>query len=116
MYNTQDVAKRIKEIAKKRNLPISKLLEMNNIGKGTITKMNNGADVFVQTIYKIAQTLECSLDYLVGNNKSITEEEQELLDDFRSVNKDGKEAILQQVEYISNDSRYKKFEDIPKEA
>lgn len=116
MYNAQETAKKIKEMAKKRKISVAKMLEINNIGKGTITKMSNGADVFVQTIYKIAQTLSCSIDYLTGNEESITEEEQKIIDDYRSVDENGKKAIKQQIEYITNDERYKKYTDVPKEA
>lgn len=117
MYNPQETANRIKETAKKRNISISKILQENNLGKGTITKMTNGADVFVQTIYKISNSLNCSVDFLLGRSEKEFEEpedEHRLLKAYRKLTDEAKKAVLQNVEVTAEIPQYQKYTDIPK--
>ncbi len=127
MYNPQKTANRIKDISKEKSKSISSILNEANLGKNTITKMSNGADIFVQSIYKIAECLECSVDYLLGRSDNpsshkqvytiaVDKQEQELLNIFRQLNENGQESIRNFANYTFDDNRYKKFKDIPKQA
>lgn len=83
-----------------------------------------------EKVIQLAQIYNVSIDYIAGltndkqiystNNKKLEyhtdEREIEIIDGFRKVNEDGKKAILQQVEYITNDNKYKKINTVPKEA
>lgn len=92
------------------------LSKKTGISQGLISDYKNGKKTpTAENLIKIADYLNCSIDYLLGR-LGTDEREIKIINGFRSVNENGKEAILQQVEYISNDNRYKKFEDIPKEA
>ncbi len=66
MYNPQKIAERIKQQAKKKNISINQLLLNCGLGKNTIAKMSNGTDILTQNFQKIAENLECSVDYLLG--------------------------------------------------
>lgn len=66
MLNSQNVAERIKEQAKLKGVSIKKLLEDCELGANTVGKMANGTDVFSQTLAKIADYLNVSVDYLLG--------------------------------------------------
>lgn len=66
MYNSQKTTERIKEQAKKHNISINRLLLNCELGKNTITKMSNGTDILTQNFEKIAENLDCSIDYLLG--------------------------------------------------
>lgn len=66
MKNTQIVAERIKIQAKRKGLSVKKLLESCNLGVNTVTKMSSGTDIVSQNLLKIADCLECSVDYLLG--------------------------------------------------
>ena len=46
----------------------------------------------------------------------MTIDEHQLIEKYRSVTEEGKKAIMKQVDYISSDEQYKKFEDTAKEA
>ncbi len=122
MYIPQETAKRIKEVAKKRKVAISTVLKETGIAKGTITKMSNGSDIFVQTISKIADCLECSVDYLLGRNKYTSQQKEEMTDIQQLINAyiqltdEGKRAVLNYTEYAATNPQYQKYTDVPKEA
>ena len=76
-YISNDIANRIKERAKQQGISISILLSDCELGKNTIVKMSNGTDILTQNFAKIADRLDCSVDYLLGrtNNPEINKNE-----------------------------------------
>jgi len=66
VYNSQDIAVRIKALARKRGKPIGKMLSDCKLGINTISKMSSGTDILTQNFAKIADYLDCSVDYLLG--------------------------------------------------
>lgn len=70
MENTQIIAERIKIQAKDKGISVKKLLEKCGLGVNTVNKMANGTDIVSQNLLKIAEELECSVDYLCGRTDS----------------------------------------------
>lgn len=104
------------QILQARKLTAYKVSKATGISQGRMNEYKSGkAMPTVENLLKIADYLKCSVDFLLGR-LGTNEREIKLIQSFRSVNEDGKAQILQQIEYISNDERYKKFEDVPKEA
>ena len=66
MYNSYEIAERIKILSKKRNCTVREVLEKCELGKNTIAKMSSGTDILTKNMVKIADYLDCSLDYLTG--------------------------------------------------
>ena len=66
MLNQQIAAERIKDQAKKQGITVKKLLTDCDIGVNTVGKMARGMDVNSQTLVKIADHLNVSVDYLLG--------------------------------------------------
>lgn len=66
MQGTQITAERIKLQAKEKGVSAKKVLEICELGPNTITKMANGSDIVSQSLRKIADYLDCSVDYLLG--------------------------------------------------
>ena len=66
MYNSQEIAQRIKFMAKEKRVSVAQLLIECGLGKNTIVKMGNGTDILSQNLAKIADYLEISVDYLLG--------------------------------------------------
>lgn len=127
MYIPQETAERIKIIAKQRKKSIATVLTEAGIGKNTITKMTSGSDIFVQSIYKIAERLECSVDFLLGRSQNVNahienidiediSEEQRLVIAFHKLTDEGKTRILDEAEMYANNPKFQKYTDIPKEA
>lgn len=66
MYNPQITASIIKKLAKSKGITLSDILSDCALGKNTIAKMSSGTDILTKNIAKIADYLNCSVDYLLG--------------------------------------------------
>ena len=65
MYNSQDLAIRIKTIAKERNKTIKEMLVDLNLGSNTMSSLYHGRSIAHDSLAKIADYLDCSTDYLL---------------------------------------------------
>ncbi len=65
------LAKKIKELRKKKNWSQQKLAEKTQLSYNAITKIEQGAATHptIQTVTKIAEAFEISIDELVGRKK-----------------------------------------------
>lgn len=66
MYISQDIAQRIRARAKQQNVSIGEMLSSCELGINTISKMAKGTDILTKNLAKIADYLDCSVDYLLG--------------------------------------------------
>lgn len=67
MHNSQDVATAIKQLAKAKGILIGKLLSDCDLSKNTLASMQSGGYLpRAETIARIADYLDCSVDYLLG--------------------------------------------------
>lgn len=66
MYNSPEIAKRIKARAKQQRKPIGQMLSDCELGKNTVAKIGQGTDILTQNFARIADYLDCSVDYLLG--------------------------------------------------
>lgn len=66
MYNSQEIGFRIKKIAEKQGKTIKSVLEECGLGKNTVQKISSGTDILTLNFAKIADYLDCSVDYLLG--------------------------------------------------
>lgn len=66
MENTQIIANRIKTQAKQKNISVKDILSFYAIDKNLLNKLSKGKDTSTQNIYKIADYLHVSVDYLLG--------------------------------------------------
>lgn len=99
-----------------RGLTAYKVAKGAGISQGQMNEYKNGKiKPTTDNLIKIADYLNCSIDFLLGRTGT-DEREIKIINSFRSVNEDGKEAIMEQIEYISSNNKYKKFEDVRKEA
>lgn len=69
MYNSQNVAERIKELAQKKNISVKQLLSDIGLGFNTMSNMKNSMPKS-DNLAKIADYLNCSVDYLLGRTDS----------------------------------------------
>lgn len=71
MYILTDVVVRIKERAKNKNKSISKMLEECNLSGNTLVSMSSrGSWIQADSLGKMADVLDCSVDYLLGRTES----------------------------------------------
>ena len=66
MYDSVTVAKRIKERAKNRNITLKDMLTACELGSNTISHMRHGRAIASDSLARIADYLDCSVDYLLG--------------------------------------------------
>ena len=65
MYNSTNIAERIKELAKIRKVSVKKMLEDVGLGFNTMSNMRTSMPK-ADNLAKIADYLDCSVDYLLG--------------------------------------------------
>ena len=70
MYISSNVADRIRLVAKMRNVIVKKMLKDVNLGLNTMSNMKNSMPK-ANNLAKIADYLDCSVDYLLGRTDVI---------------------------------------------
>lgn len=66
MYITQDVANRIKLRLKQAKIPMKTMLSDLDMGINAISEFSKGKQLSCISLAKIADYLDCSVDYLLG--------------------------------------------------
>ncbi len=71
MRNSLDVSDRIKKVAKARNLSIGEILQSCGLSKNTLSTMQSREYLpRIETIAKLADFLDVSVDYLLGRTEN----------------------------------------------
>ena len=65
MYNSNNVAERIKELARQKGISITALLLDANLGRNTMANFKTSMPK-ADNLARIADCLDCSVDYLLG--------------------------------------------------
>lgn len=97
------------KVAKETGIPQGQMNKWKN-GKGTPTAEN---------LVKIADYLDCSIDFLLGrSNTELDEPEDEhrLIKAYRQLTDEAKDTILSTAELYAQSPKYQKYTDVPKEA
>jgi DNA-binding Xre family transcriptional regulator len=66
MYDLEATAIRIKQLAKSKKIPMKILLPACDLGINAISEMAKGKAMSSINLAKIADYLDCSVDYLLG--------------------------------------------------
>lgn len=96
MYNSQTIAENIKTIAKSKGIQVKAMLMALNMATTTLQNMLKSMPK-ADTLAKIADYLDVSVDYLLGRQVStpeLSETESELLSLFRACPDADKENII----------------------
>ena len=70
MYNSQDVAEKIKQLAKDRDIPVKTMLQETGLAVNTMSNMKTSMPK-ADNLAKIADYLGCSVDYLLGRSSTV---------------------------------------------
>ena len=68
MYDVQNIAFEIKKKAKEKNVTIKQLLENCQLNINTVSELSKGKQISYLSFAKIADYLDCSVDYLLGRS------------------------------------------------
>ena len=66
MYNNQQMSDRIKFQAKSKRIVLKKMLEDLGLGINLISHLAKGQNITAINLARIADYLDCSVDYLLG--------------------------------------------------
>ena len=66
MYDSHNIATMIKETAKSKNIVIKTMLSDLDLGSNTMSAMYHGKTLASDSLARIADYLDCSVDYLLG--------------------------------------------------
>ena len=67
IYESTRIAERIKAFSKAKEIPIKTLLENAGLSKNALSSMQSGGSTpKSENLAKIADQLDCSVDYLLG--------------------------------------------------
>ena len=66
MYDSHNIATTIKTIAKEKNIVIKQMLSDCGLGSNTMSAMYHGKSIASDSLARIADYLDCSVDFLLG--------------------------------------------------
>lgn len=69
MYEPTKIAEIIKKTAKSKDIQLKEMLISLNLNKNTLSNMYNGSMLKGDSLAKIADYLDCSVDYLLGRTE-----------------------------------------------
>lgn len=69
MYNPSQLANTIKNVAKSKGIAIGDMLKNCDLGINTISHLNHGKSIAFDSLAKIADYLDVSVDYLLGRTE-----------------------------------------------
>ena len=70
-YNNKLIVNRIKELLDSKNITTKHMLTVLEMGINTLSEFSNGRNISCVNLAKIADYLECSVDYLLGRTKEL---------------------------------------------
>ena len=70
MYDSHNIATTIKTIAKEKNIVIKQMLSDCELGSNTMSAMYHGKSIASDSLARIADYLDCSVDYLLGRTNN----------------------------------------------
>lgn len=106
MYNSNNIAERIKLVARSKGIAIKKMLEDVGLGSNTMANMRTSMPK-ADNLAKIADYLGCSVDFLLGreNEKSLTLEEEskavEMISLFNNIPESTQKEAMNYLRYLA---------------
>ncbi len=99
-----------------RGITAYKVAKETGISQGRMNEYKNGKITpTTENLIKIADYLNCSIDFLLGRT-GMDETEVQLMNKFRKLTVEGKKEVMHYVDYTLEKPQYQKYTDIPEEA
>ena len=108
MYDSHDIATIIKATAKEKNIVIKQMLNDCKLGSNTMSAMYHGKSIASDSLARIADYLDVSVDYLLGRESTpdiavLPAKLQELVDTASSLSEEQLSDLLRYVRFIKAD-------------
>ncbi len=101
MYNSQEIAHRIRFTIKQKGKSLGEMLSNCGLGKNTVSKIEKGTDILTLNFAKIADYLDCSVDYLLGRTDN-PNFEKAVVPLEKKVSKKDLQIVIDQLEKLKN--------------
>ena len=104
--------KNLREIRKKNNLSMKKLAELIGMAESTLSLYESGKrEPDNQTLLKLSEVLNCSIDYLLGNSDEPKTLDEQLDGISFALNSETKELTDEQKQDVLNFVRFIKSQN-----
>lgn len=107
------LSKNIKYYRKKKKLTQKELAEKLDVKNSSVSNWEQNQNMMdIDTLHRMCKVLEVSVNEMLDEDvfkMELTEEEEIVLDGLNQLNKQGKEYVLEQIEYALTKDKYKKF-------
>lgn len=99
MYKSLDIAKRIKDLAKMKKIPLKELFADAGLSVSTTANMKTSVPK-ADNLARIADRLGCSVDYLLGRDDEAAENEDAAVALFAQLKPEYQDIVLNQVRQL----------------
>ncbi len=96
LYDSISIADNIKLQAKSQGVQLKDMLTDLDLGRNTLSNLRTGRMIAADSLARIADYLDCSVDYLLGRTVDPAVQRMELTDDERQKVTDYLQFILSQ--------------------
>lgn len=93
----RDIGAKIKKARKDANLTQAVLAEMAGYSTAYIANIERGSNVSLTALYNLAQILQVSMDYLLGNVVAVQESEEELKNILKECTPQQREFLIESL-------------------
>lgn len=113
MYYSVDIAQRIRELVKSKKIIQKTMFENLGLSEDTLTNLRKGKMINSDSLAKIADYLDCSVDYLLGRTSQINysadsftlnPNEQTILNTFRQLSLLDQHAAIKHLQFLLSES------------
>lgn len=119
MYKSLNIAESIKMRAKQQGIVIKDMLLALGLGSNSMSNLRQGRMIAADSLARIADYLDCSVDYLLGRADSpevgqppqtvLTSQEKALLDAFRAADQETQLEMVHAVYTIRDKTKKADF-------
>lgn len=105
MYNAQTTKDRIKSMCKLKKINMENMLSECALGVNAIRQINDTKGMASFSLAKIADYLDCSVDYLLGRDTdtALTEKQKWLIDAYDNLDEEYQRLIDKRIEQYSKE-------------
>ena len=118
LYYAVEIAQRIKGLAKEKEITIKDMLIEIKLNKNSINTLSNGSMIQCDSLAKIADYLDCSVDFLLGrtpqkkysiDSSTLNLNEQIMLNTFRQLSLLDQHAAIKHLQFLLSESSDKQL-------
>lgn len=103
-FDSKILASRIREVAKSKNIKLKDMLDACDLGKNAMSHLDNGKSLAHDSLAKIADYLDVSVDYLLGrtDDPQSHKVKNELIDTVNQLTEDEAQKLLEYYQLLKS--------------